>query len=577
MTPPDGGWGWVVVGASLMVSAIADGVTLSFGLLFLQLADHFHATKSATAWIGSLFMAVPLLSGPICSALVDRFGCRVMTILGGLMACAGFVASAFLDSMPLMYISFGLVSGLGLGVIYVTAVVSIAYWFDKRRTLATSLGAAGTGIGTFIYAPLTDFLISEYGWRGALLILAGNLLNMCVCGALMREPDGWGDSTCAGSQVDLNIDLSGVLADIDSPLSHSLMNLPTYIKAKEKLPPEVLEGLISNEAVYKVVLDKYPSLLGCHPEAKELREKSPTRKEGHHLRHVRVHRNSVMYRGALLNMGKYKLKASSCPDIYRNSMTTITKEVDEGWREELVELFETMLDFSLFLETHFLLNSASTILLFIWFIIPYFYLAELMSAHGYTETQASSVLSVIGVANTFGMVALGWFGDRPWMNVIKTYAGCLLGTGLSIVLMPAAVPYPIPLVVTASCFGLFVASNFSFTPTILVEIVPLERFTTAYGLTLLCQGVGSLIGPPLAGCIFDIFGSWEISFYLAGAWIVLAGVLIGIVPFTKNRRKPWRKQAATFTQVETIDSSMTPHSLPASCRQSLRSLNANSL
>jgi hypothetical protein len=40
-------------------------------------------------------------------------------------------------------------------------------------------------------------------------------------------------------------------------------------------------------------------------------------------------RNSVMYRGAMLNIHKYRLRASSCPDIYRNSMTTIAKENEE--------------------------------------------------------------------------------------------------------------------------------------------------------------------------------------------------------------------------------------------------------
>ncbi|CAH1388942.1 unnamed protein product [Nezara viridula] len=538
MTPPDGGWGWVVVAASLIVSAIADGVSLSFGLLFPYLSDYFSASKTATAWIGSLFLSVPLLAGPFSSALVDRFGCRWMTIIGGLMGALGFALSAFLESLPLIYVTFGLISGLGLGLIYVTAVVSIAYWFDKKRTLATSLGAAGTGIGTFIYAPFTDYLLTEYGWRGALLLLAGNLLNMCVCGALMREPDGWGDSTCGDSEVDFNLDMSAVLEEADSPLCHSLMSLPSYIKAKEKLPADVVEGLISNETLYKTVLEKYPNILRdvVSSSAHDLREKSPSRREGHHLRHVRVHRNSVMYRGALLNMGKYRLRVSSCPNIYRNSMTTIAKEEPEGWREELAELLETMMDFSLFCELHFLLNSISTILLFTWFIIPYFYLAPLMSAHGYTETQASSVLSVIGVANTFGMIAMGWFGDRPWMNVTKTYCGCLLGTGLATLLMPAAVPYPIALVTAASFFGLFVSSNFSFTPTILVEMVPLDRFTTAYGLTLLCQGVGTLIGAPLAALIFDLFGSWELSFYLAGAWIIIAGLLMFPVPVTRNRK-----------------------------------------
>lgn len=49
----------------------------------------------------------------------------------------------------------------------------------------------------------------------------------------------------------------------------------------------------------------------------------------HHFKDIRVHRNSVMYRGAALNLHKYRLRASSCPDIYRNSMTTLAKENEE--------------------------------------------------------------------------------------------------------------------------------------------------------------------------------------------------------------------------------------------------------
>lgn len=86
---PDGGWGWMVVLASLVISMIADGVSFSFGLLYIEFLEEFGASKSKTAWIGSLFMAVPLLSGPVMSALVDRYGCRNMTIIGGLIAGTG--------------------------------------------------------------------------------------------------------------------------------------------------------------------------------------------------------------------------------------------------------------------------------------------------------------------------------------------------------------------------------------------------------------------------------------------------------------------------------------------------------
>lgn len=188
---PDGGWGWVVVLASLVISMIADGVSFSFGLLYIEFLHEFGASKSKTAWIGSLFMAVPLLSGPIMSALVDRYGCRNMTIIGGLISGLGFILSIFSNTVEVMYLTFGVIAGLGLGLCYVTAVVSIAFWFDKKRTLAVGLGACGTGIGTFVYAPMTAYFIKEYGWRGTCLLLAGTFFNMIVAGTVMRDPEWW--------------------------------------------------------------------------------------------------------------------------------------------------------------------------------------------------------------------------------------------------------------------------------------------------------------------------------------------------------------------------------------------------
>lgn len=54
---PDGGWGWMVVLASLIISMIADGISFSFGLLYIEFLHEFNESKSKTAWIGSLFMA----------------------------------------------------------------------------------------------------------------------------------------------------------------------------------------------------------------------------------------------------------------------------------------------------------------------------------------------------------------------------------------------------------------------------------------------------------------------------------------------------------------------------------------
>lgn len=138
---PDGGFGWVIVFASFSISVIIDGIAFSFGLIYTELLNYFKESKTKTAWIGAFHLAVPLLAGPILSNLVDKYGCRTMTIIGGLVAGIGFVLSSISTSVEMLYLTFGLISGVGIGIGYVTAVVSIAFWFDKKRELQILFGS----------------------------------------------------------------------------------------------------------------------------------------------------------------------------------------------------------------------------------------------------------------------------------------------------------------------------------------------------------------------------------------------------------------------------------------------------
>lgn len=186
---PDGGWGWVVVFAAFLTAACADGLTYSFGILHEEFINYFQESQSKTSLIGSLFISIPLISGPIMSALVDRYGCRTMNMIAGILSTIGFLLAAFSNSVVMLCVTLGVISGFSMGIFYVTAVVSVAFWFDKRRTLAVSIAHTGVGFGTLVYSPLTNYLLQIYDWRNTLVLLAGTVLNMCVCGALMRDPD----------------------------------------------------------------------------------------------------------------------------------------------------------------------------------------------------------------------------------------------------------------------------------------------------------------------------------------------------------------------------------------------------
>jgi len=85
-----------------------------------------------------------------------------------------------------MYNGFCIVAGLGFGLIYLPAIVSVGYYFEDKRAFATGLAVCGSGLGAFIFNPLSKYLIDEFGWRGAILIEAGLILNCVLCGAMFR-------------------------------------------------------------------------------------------------------------------------------------------------------------------------------------------------------------------------------------------------------------------------------------------------------------------------------------------------------------------------------------------------------
>ena len=134
---PDGGWGWAVVAASFTAHMIADGFGYAFGVLFAELLVVFGETRDRTAWIGSLFVSVPLICGPVAGAVTTRLGCRWTTIIGAVIASVGFLASAFANSVGQLCLTFGVVAGFGLALVFVPAVIAVAFYFKKNRAFAT--------------------------------------------------------------------------------------------------------------------------------------------------------------------------------------------------------------------------------------------------------------------------------------------------------------------------------------------------------------------------------------------------------------------------------------------------------
>ncbi|XP_052805368.1 monocarboxylate transporter 13-like isoform X2 [Mya arenaria] len=185
-TPPDGGWGWVVVFASLCCNIIVDGIAYSFGIFLPEFVEYFGESRSKVSLIGSLLCGTYLCAGPIVSGLTNKFGCRPVAMTGSLIATIAFVCARFSPNLDVLIVTYGVLGGFGFGMIYLPSIVSVGYYFEKKRAIATGIAVCGSGVGTFIFAPLTRYLLDNYDWKNAILIIAGIVFNGCVFGALMR-------------------------------------------------------------------------------------------------------------------------------------------------------------------------------------------------------------------------------------------------------------------------------------------------------------------------------------------------------------------------------------------------------
>ncbi|KAI5619217.1 monocarboxylate transporter 6-like, partial [Silurus asotus] len=183
---PDGGWGWAVLTATILVLALTLAFPACIGIFYTDLQNEFQASNSETSWVPAIMTAVLHAGGPVCSVLVECFGCRATIMVGGILSGLGMVVSSFARTIADLYIATGVITGLGFCLCFQPSVTMVGYYFVRRRAFASALSSTGTALGLSTLPLLANFLLEQFGWRGSFLVLGGVVLNCCVCGAVMR-------------------------------------------------------------------------------------------------------------------------------------------------------------------------------------------------------------------------------------------------------------------------------------------------------------------------------------------------------------------------------------------------------
>ena len=133
-------------------------------------------------WVGSLGIALIFVLGPLTSMLVNRLGCRLTAILGGLSGSIGLLLSSFASSIYVIYGTYSILFGFGGSCIFVSSYVVTSQYFERNRSIATGILASGTGLGVLGMAPVLQGLLDSFDWRKTYRLTAAIYSAVCVLG-----------------------------------------------------------------------------------------------------------------------------------------------------------------------------------------------------------------------------------------------------------------------------------------------------------------------------------------------------------------------------------------------------------
>ncbi|MBA7672941.1 L-lactate transporter [subsurface metagenome] len=401
-------YGWIVVAAAFLITAITCGAFYSYGVFFMPVLTEFGSTRGLISGVSSVAGFTYAATIPLAGLLADRYGFRlIMAITAGLLGL-GFLLSSQVQAVWQLYLFAGLFTGCGSSIAIALPLSMVSQWFTRRQGLALGIASAGIGFGTALVPVLAACLISDYGWRVAYAIVGSLVCLICI------------------------------------PLSLITMRKPqdSYVQA-------------------------------------------------------------------------YEGEKTTGADAHRQG--------DGNPGSSLLEAVRTAPFWFLFAVYALCILGLAAIMIH---VVPY------ALDMGLPAVTAAGLLTVIGVCSIIGRLASGAASDK--VGTKPVLAACLAAQGIMMLwLMNAGDLWSLYLF--AVFFGISYGGCIPLIPKMTSQLFGSRSIGAIFGGISVADGVGFMIGPFLAGYVFDITGSYHISFLGFGAG-VLAAVILSL--FLRPPRKP---------------------------------------
>jgi OFA family oxalate/formate antiporter-like MFS transporter len=359
------------------------------------------ALLSDVQWTITILIVLQTWLSPLQGFLVDRFGAKILIAAGAALSGLGWVASSYITTLSGLYLTYGLLCGIGTGIVYVGIVGLMVRWFPNNRGFATGVVAAGYGFGAILTTFPIDSMMKSAGYQDTLWTF-------------------------------------GIVFAIVGFLAALFLRSP---RADEVNVRPVLAGEVNIADVSPGAMLKTPVFW---------------------LMFLMM---SMMSTGGLMVITQFKSFSKS-----------------------------------------FGITDATTVIIL-----------------GFTLAAIPAALTFDRITNGLTRPFFGWVSDRIGRE--NTMGIAFILEGLAIWLMLQFRTDPFMLVVLSGLVFFGWGEIFSLFPSTLTDTFGTRHATTNYGFLYMAQGVGSILGAPVAAMVFESTGSWIPVFSLIIGMDILTGLL----------------------------------------------------
>ncbi|XP_034475245.1 monocarboxylate transporter 13 [Drosophila innubila] len=611
LVPPDGGWGWLVLFGACLTNILIPGTIKSFGVLFIEFTEAFEVSQTKSSWIPALCYFLYSSLGPVSSILSVKYSYRTVTLIGAVSASLGMVLSFWASSVGYLYISYGVLVGIGAGLSFPPTVYIVTSYFVKLRGLANGLCISGSALGSIILPPVLRWLLEAYGYRGSCLIMGGITLNVLV-GALFYEPveqhmvrvprarqalDDIPEEEDVGIVMKFeNVDetaqnqeqtVEKQLLPFNSPpsplylpddaddkqqfvRSASAAVVQSYAKPGDEFQPRVRKISTPvrlpqrNQTFTPGQLNSQTSLYAV-PEGRSSSNKLTLRNSSRNRLSKRSPSTSSFlyistpYHGSTLSFqpkefsSHLSLRSAGSAAASNDSAAPAAARADDtkGGKEEPSQRSK-FFDLSLLKDPMYLvilISNSTNAISYTNFIIllPSFGLAR-----SFDKSLSAYLLSVVSATDLIGRIGGSALSDMGFIPKTWYFVGGLTVSGISLALLPFAYSYG-SVCFWCSLFGLASGIYVGITAVIMADMLGTERLTSSYGISLFVNGILQLVGPPLCNYWTEMVKDYNPLFHALGLTLLAGASLWAFMPWIERRKAKEEEKLEAQLDEEAVD------------------------